>query len=270
MTAFHPLDKDIVLQLKDVSFAYNNYAVFDEISFHVHQGEFVALSGANGTGKTTILKLILGLECPTAGSLSLLGNDPRKVRDRVGYVPQLSGFDKSFPISVKDVVKMGRLRPLSRRYTEEDRQAVEDAIDQVDIADLCHRSYTALSGGQRRRVLVARALAAKPALLILDEPTANMDVESEDRLYNTLESLKNNTTILIVTHDTGFVSSLTDRVLCLEKQNHAGKCNIVQHRTETKRSESYDLYSPQKSSLILHGTSIPSDDCYDEGEGKNE
>jgi zinc transport system ATP-binding protein len=264
MSAFHPLDKDIVLHFKDVSFAYNTHKVFDEISFHVHQGEFVALSGANGTGKTTILKLILGLECPSAGSVSLLGNDPRKVRDKVGYVPQLAGFDRSFPISVKDVVKMGRLRPLSRRYTAEDQQAVEDAIHQVDIADLANRSYTALSGGQRRRVLVARALASKPSFLILDEPTANMDVESEDRLYKTLDGLKKNTTILIVTHDTGFVSSLTDRVLCLEKQNSFGKCSIVQHKTAPKRSEAYDLYNYQESSLILHGTSIPSDDCYDE------
>jgi zinc transport system ATP-binding protein len=270
MTPFHPLHKDIVLQFKDVSFSYNTFKVFDSISFHIHQGEFVALSGANGTGKTTMLKLILGLECPEAGSISLLENDPRKVRDKVGYVPQLAGFDRSFPISVKDVVKMGRLRPVSRRFTAEDLQAVEEAINQVDIADLSHRSYTALSGGQRRRVLVARALAAKPDFLILDEPTANMDVESEDRLYKTLDGLKRKTTILIVTHDTGFVSSLTDRVLCLERENSFGKCSIVQHRTGLQRSESYDLYNPQQSSLILHGTSIPSDNCYDNDEGTHE
>jgi zinc transport system ATP-binding protein len=263
MRAFHPLDKEIILQFEDVSFSYNTFKVFDSIKFHIHEGEFIALSGANGTGKTTILKLILGLEKPEAGKISLLENDPRKVRDRVGYVPQLSGFDRSFPISVKDVVKMGRLHPLSRRYTKEDQEAVDDAIHQVDIADLSNRSYSALSGGQRRRVLVARALAAKPDFLILDEPTANMDVESEERLYKTLDSLKRKTTILIVTHDTGFVSSLTDRVLCLEKQNSSGKCSIVQHRTEMQRSEAYDLYNPQKSSMILHGTNIPSDECYD-------
>lgn len=266
MTPFHPLDKDIILQVKDISFSYNSFKVFDSISFHIHQGEFVALSGANGTGKTTILKLILGLESPDSGSVLLLKNDPRKVRDRVGYVPQLSGFDSAFPICVMDVVKMGRLRPLSRRYTAEDRQAVEDAIKQVDIADLSGRSYTALSGGQRRRVLVARALAAKPDFLILDEPTANMDVESEERLYKTLESLKGKTTILIVTHDTGFVSSLTDRVLCLEKQNHLGKCSIVQHRTGTTGSDDHDLYAHKRTSLILHDTNIPSDECYDEAE----
>jgi zinc transport system ATP-binding protein len=265
MQPFHPLDKAIVLQFENVSFSYNNFKVFDSIQFHIHEGEFVALSGANGTGKTTILKLILGLENPETGSISLLGNNPCKVRDRVGYVPQLSSFDRAFPISVKDVVKMGRLCPLSRRFSKEDQQAVNDAIHHVDIADLANRSYTALSGGQRRRVLVARALAAKPDFLILDEPTANMDAESEDRLYKTLDSLKRKTTILIVTHDTGFVSSLTDRVLCLEKQNSSGKCSIVQHKTEAQRSESYDLYNPQRNSLILHGTNIPSDDCY-EGE----
>ncbi len=264
MIPFHPLDKEIVLQCKDVSFSYNTFKVFDSISFHIHQGEFVALSGANGTGKTTILKLILGLESPETGSVLLLRNDPRKVRDRVGYVPQLSGFDQAFPICVKDVIKMGRIRPLSRRFTAEDKQAVEDAMAQLDIADLAGRSYTALSGGQRRRVLVARALAAKPDFLILDEPTANMDVESEDRLFNTLDSLKGKTSILIVTHDTGFVSSLTDRVLCLERHNHSGQCSIVQHKTGPKRSEAHDIHALEKSSLILHKTSIPSDNCYDE------
>ncbi len=262
MIPFHPLDRDIALQFRDVSFSYNAFKVLDSISFHIHQGEFVALAGANGTGKTTILKLILGLESPENGGISLLGNDPRHVRDKVGYVPQLSGYDQAFPISVNDVVRMGRLRPVSRRYTPEDQQAVEDAMKQVDIADLANRSYTALSGGQRRRVLVARALATRPAILILDEPTANMDVESEDRLYKSLEQLKGKTTILIVTHDTGFVSSLTDRVLCLERQNGLGECRIVQHKTETGKTEADDLYDP-RSSRILHGTSIPGDVCYD-------
>lgn len=261
MIAFHPLDKDIALQFKDVSFSYGNVRVFESISFHIHQGEFVALSGANGTGKTTILKLILGLECPEKGSVRLLGNDPRSVRDKVGYVPQLAGYDQAFPISVRDVVKMGRLHPVSRRYTREDKAAVEEAMEQVDISDLAGRSYTALSGGQRRRVLVARALAVKPAIMILDEPTANMDAESEDRLYKSLAELKKRTTILIVTHDTGFVTSLTDRVLCLEKKNGLGECRIVQHKTEPEPAKADD----SRSSRILHEMSIPADTCYDGG-----
>lgn len=262
MKPFHPLDKDIALQFKDVSFSYGTYKVLEAISFHIHQGEFVALSGANGTGKTTILKLILGLEIPSKGMVSLLGNNPRITRDKVGYVPQVAGYDQAFPISVRDVVKMGRLHPVSRRYTKEDKEAVAEAMVQVDIADLADRSYTALSGGQRRRVLVARALAVKPSIMVLDEPTANMDTESEERLYKSLEALKGKTTILIVTHDTGFVSSLTGRVLCLERINGFGECRIVQHKTESGSPDDNNSYSP-KSSRILHGKSIPGDVCYD-------
>lgn len=262
MKPFHPLDKDIALQFKDVAFSYGAFRVFESISFHIHQGEFVTLSGANGTGKTTILKLILGLEYPSGGTVTLLGNDPRYCRDHVGYVPQLARYDQAFPISVGHVVRMGRLHPVSRRFTKEDKLAVEEAMDQVEIRDLADRSYSALSGGQRRRVLVARALAIKPAIMILDEPTANMDTESEERLYKSLESLKGRTTILIVTHDTGFASSLSSRVLCLERRNGLGDCRIVQHSIENGK-DGLDYPGRRDIARISHKKCIPGDACYD-------
>jgi zinc transport system ATP-binding protein len=136
--------------------------------------------------------------------------------------------------------------------------AVNEAMDMTGIAGLAAKQYRSLSGGQKRRALVARALAAKPDLLVLDEPTANMDKESEMRLYGTLEFYKGKTTILIVTHDTEFVTSLTDRVLCLGDGSRA----IVQHRTEQGASLTHGSSHHYGDEMrILHGENISADDC---------
>jgi zinc transport system ATP-binding protein len=255
--------REIVVQFDSVSFAYGNVPVLKNVSFHIHRGEFAALVGPNGSGKTTVLKLILGLEAPTAGQVALFGaakGVSRNVakdtannaawRDRLGYVPQHHPADKLFPISVRDVVRMGLLRP-SRGYSAAGKAAVDNAMEQADISDLAARQWRALSGGQQRRALVARALAAQPELLVLDEPTANMDAESEARFFETLGKLKGNATILIVTHDMNFVSILTDRVLCLG-DNALHRYGIVQHRTETDNASQV---------RVLHGENIPANDC---------
>jgi zinc transport system ATP-binding protein len=232
--------------------------VLDRASFHIHQGEFVALVGPNGSGKTTVLKLLLGLEKPQRGKIKIFGSPSSPaLSGRIGYVPQQALTDRAFPISVEEVVRMGRLRPLSRKRGGEDRDAVREALDQSELTELAGRPYRALSGGQRRRVLVARALAARPDILILDEPTANMDAESEEGLYKTLGRLKGNTTILIVTHDTGFVSPLTGRVLCMGNRGGEGRAHsIVQHPLEASGSP-----HGGGDSRILHSESIPADIC---------
>jgi zinc transport system ATP-binding protein len=253
MKAFHPVEKDMVIHFENVSFFYGKHAVLTHTSFHIHQGEFIALAGPNGAGKTTILKLILGLELPSGGAIQVLGTSPMNARNRIGYVPQQAGFDKAFPITVEEVVGMGALRPLSRNFSPDKRAAVKRAMARTATGDLAGRPYTALSGGQRRRVLAARALASEPELLILDEPTANMDMESEERLSQTLAELKGNTTILVVTHDMEFVSSLTSRVLCLERGAEEG---IVQHKIA-------GLKGLAKAGVI-HNVSIAGDACFEE------
>jgi zinc transport system ATP-binding protein len=252
----HPVERTIALRFDAVSFSYQGVKVLDRASFHIHQGEFIALVGPNGSGKTTVLKLLLGLERPQEGSIEIFGTNAPGARARgireLGYVPQQAPFDRAFPIRVREVVKMGRLRPYSRRFNADDQAAVEEALAQAEVADLADRPYAKLSGGQRRRVLVARALAAKPEILILDEPAANMDAESEERLFETLGKLKGRATILIVTHDPEFVSSLTDRVLCMG--NRAGEYGIVQHPTAAGEGP---------HARVLHGESLPADRCYD-------
>jgi zinc transport system ATP-binding protein len=264
--AFHPVEREKVLSFEDVSFSYGNLRVLVSTGFHIHQGEFIALVGPNGSGKTTILRLILGLESPGGGTIRVLGTSPVKARKRVGYVPQQAGFDQSFPITVEEVVGMGAIRPLSRKFSQADKLAVEKAMARTEILSIARRSYAALSGGQRRRVLVARALASEPELLILDEPTANMDLESEERLFRTLGELKGSATILVVTHDMEFVSSLTDRALCLERGTAQG---VVQHKIRgipghegTGDGSSVELRSG--TSRVIHGVSIAGDACFEE------
>lgn len=257
-------ERPVVLEFDAVSFSYGPIRVFDRIAFHVHKGEFVALVGPNGAGKTTALKLVLGLIKPASGSVRLFGGDIADGRRRIGYVPQHADYDTAFPISVREVVMMGRLKPHSRKRDREDRLAVERAMDRADIAHLADRPYPELSGGQRRRVLVARALAAEPELLILDEPTSNMDAESESRLFDTLGALKGSTTIMIVTHDSFFVSSLTDVVLCIGERGTT--CDTPEEhplpRHKTAPAEAPRGRFGGSAARVLHDTELP-DPCVD-------
>ena len=257
----------IALEFDAVSYSYGNLAVLSDASFHIHEGEFTALVGPNGAGKTTILRLLLGLARPAKGRVLVFGADPEDSRDSMGYVPQHSSFDPAFPISVGEVVRMGRLRGGAGQYSKDDAAFIDRALEMAGVQDLRRRPYTALSGGQRRRVLVARALAGRPRFLVLDEPTANMDTESENRLYRVLGELKGETTILVVTHDTGFVSALTDAVLCVGERGSAGVAGhglggrgVVRHASVPADHVPSGLYGGE-ALRVLHDTQLPDDDC---------
>jgi len=260
----HPADKEIAVSFDSVSFSYGQVQVLKDASFHIHRGEFVAMVGPNGSGKTTVLKLLFGLIAPDSGTIELFGEktgEGRQSKKNLAYVSQQPPADNQFPITVRDIVRMGLLLPLSG-YPKE-KKFIDEAMEKTGIADLAARPYRSLSGGQKRRALVARALAANPDLLVLDEPTANMDIDSETRLYETLGSFKGKTTILIVTHDTEFVTSLTDRVLCLGNEH-----KVVQHRVETGAGAAKidNVYhgGAGHESRVLHGEDIPADDCVQE------
>ncbi|MCL2800582.1 MAG: metal ABC transporter ATP-binding protein [Treponema sp.] len=231
---------DITVKFDDVSFSYGSINVLKDASFHIHKGEFVAMVGPNGSGKTTVLKLLLGMEKPSAGSIMISGT--------TAYVSQHMPNDNLFPISVHDVVRMGLLHS-NKNYSKNCYAAAEEAMEKTGITDIASRSYSSLSGGQKRRALVARALAGKPQFLVLDEPAANMDVESELQLYETLGVYKGISTILIVTHDTEFVTSLTDRVLCL-----GDDYKIVQHGIEAGAAGRHGAVSGNVR--VLHGENI--------------
>lgn len=254
-------DHEAVLRFEHVRFSYGSVPVLDDASFHIHEGEFVALVGPNGAGKTTVLRLLLGLAEPASGKVEVYGRPPRDARDAIGYVPQHASYDPAFPISVREVVRMGRLRSSSRRYTGADESAVTAAMKTANVDALADRAYTALSGGQRRRVLVARAMAGEPRFLVLDEPTANMDGESEARLFKALGGLKGKTTILVVTHDTGFVSALTDVVLCVGEREHSGGGRgIVRHKAAPAENAPPEMFGGE-ALKVLHETAESGDAC---------
>ncbi|HQL04372.1 MAG TPA: metal ABC transporter ATP-binding protein [Treponemataceae bacterium] len=258
----------LAFRFSHVSFSYGSFKVLEDVSFHIHEGEFCALVGANGAGKTTILKLLLGLERPSSGIIELFPGLEKKKEELLGYVPQSTAYDPSFPIPVKDVVKMGCVKSFTRFFSKEEMTAAEEAMDLCDIQDIKNRPYAELSGGQRRRVLAARALASRPKLLVLDEPTVNMDLESEQRLFKTLKLLKGSTTILIVTHDSGFVSSLTDVVLCAGERNGMGQPRtVVRHRTSSVPIPHSTLYGGE-ALQVLHDETVPDSYCCEEKEAE--
>ena len=210
-----------VISFNNVCFGYDQSEVLHNVNFSLFERESASIVGPNGGGKTTLVKLILGLHQPQAGSISVLGGSPLESSCRIGYMPQSTHFDQSFPIKVLDIVLMGRLgKRRSPLYSRADRQAARQALDETGLADLASRPFASLSGGQRQRVLIARALACDPELLLLDEPTAHVDPAMEEQVNATLARLAERLTVITVTHELGFVSRRVDRVLCV---NHTVK-----------------------------------------------
>jgi len=215
-----------VIRVEGLSFSYNGQNVLQGVNLTVDERDFVSLVGPNGGGKTTLLKLVLGLLTPQAGRVRVFGLPPGEARGRIGYMPQHPQVDLQFPVSVLDVVLMGRLARGSRfgPYSRADREAAGRALAEVGLCDDLRRPFSDLSGGQRQRVLIARALAVEPQLLLLDEPTANLDVHAEAELYTLLECLNRRLTIVLVSHDLGFVSQVVKSVVCV-------KGSVVVHPT---------------------------------------
>lgn len=212
------MNAELVIQVRNLSFSYDTHPVLQEVSFAVRRGEYVTMVGPNGGGKTTLLRLLLGLERPGKGSVRLFGGPPERVRDRIGYMPQHAHLDPQFPITVEDVVLMGRLKRGKGPYTRRDREAARDSLAEVGLVEYRDHSFSALSGGQRQRVLLARALAGRPQLLLLDEPTASVDVDVEQRLQAILDELSRSMTIIMATHDLGFVTGAVHSCLCVNRK----------------------------------------------------
>ena len=211
-----------VIDVRRVDFAYNGQPVLEGATFQVEAGEFLALIGPNGGGKTTLLKLMLGLLSPDRGEIRVFDHPPRKANRRVGYVPQNVHVNKEFPITAIDVVLMGCRRPGAgrRHLSAKDRQAALAALDRVGMAALAPRRIGALSGGQRQRVFIARALVDDPELLFLDEPTASIDAQGQSEFYEQLRRLNRTVTIILVSHDFMILSSYVKSVACVNRRVH--------------------------------------------------
>lgn len=209
------------LEIKDLAVYYGEDCALSGICLSVAEREFLGIIGPNGGGKTTLLKAILGLVEPRSGSIRIFGETGPAARKHIGYVPQFSKFDRKFPVSVQDVVLMGRLsgrRPWFVRYSDQDLATVSELLAKLELADLKNKQIGQLSGGQLQRVLIARAMAMEPRILILDEPTASVDSASKSRIYEILKELNTSITILIVTHDLSAVSSHIHKIACLNHE----------------------------------------------------
>ncbi|MFC4358442.1 metal ABC transporter ATP-binding protein [Halobium salinum] len=212
-----------VLELDDVTYAYGEQTVVEDVSMDVEPGEFLGLVGPNGSGKTTLLKLMLGLLRPDRGSVTLFGRPAHEFADgtRVGYVSQgATGGTAGMPVTVREVVTMGRYPHVGLgRFGKRDTDRVDEALATVGVADLAGRRFSTLSGGQQQRVVIARALAADAELLALDEPTVGVDAESREAFYDLLRELnRDGLTVLLVEHDIGVVTAFASRVACINRR----------------------------------------------------
>jgi zinc transport system ATP-binding protein len=202
-----------LIEVKNLTFAYDVEPIIEDAGFSIYKNDVITILGPNGGGKTTLLKLLMGLLKPQRGTITIHGDTP----NLFGYVPQHSNLDSAYPITVNEVVLSGRIKSLGF-YSRRDRSEAEKSLDDVGLFHLKDRPFFELSGGQQQRVLIARAHASDPEILVLDEPTANIDADAEKNLTKLLSRLSADHTIILVTHDLGFVNDMTRRVLCVSRQ----------------------------------------------------
>ena len=237
-----------MISVQHVWAGYNGDPVLEDINLSVRELDFVGLIGPNGGGKTTLLKVLLGLLSPTRGQVQIVGQPVSQGRRYIGYVPQLAEFDRDFPISVWDVALMGRLgrRRLLQRYTAEDDAAVTEALRSADMLDQRDRPIGDLSGGQRQRVYIARALATEPRILLLDEPLASVDTQVSASIYDLLAQLNEHITIVLVSHDMNAISSHVKTVGCLNRR-------LFYHGEKQITADMVQLAYQCPIDLIAHG-----------------
>lgn len=216
-----------IFDVKNLSLNINNQAILKNISLEIFKGDYIAIIGPNGGGKTTLIRILLGLQKPTSGDIKIFGKKQGNFKEwhKIGFVPQRASLlDSTFPATVEDIVKLGRINS-GFFLTKEDKQLVEDAMIKMDITHLRDKMIGTLSGGQRQRVMIARALASKPDILILDEPNTGVDVLSQQRFYALLRELNKNDgiTIVFITHDIGVIADDIARVFTINQR--ATICN---------------------------------------------
>ena len=208
-----------IIEVKDLSFSYDKEKVLEDISVGIKKEDFFAIIGPNGGGKSTFLKLLLGILKPTFGEIKVFGKSVEKNFLKFGYVPQDTAINKNFPIKVLDVVLQGRLG-LSKKFwgfSKEDIQICKSALEKVGVLKYKDKRIAELSGGQRQRVFIARALATDADILVLDEPTASIDSKGQIALYSTLKELNKNKCIITVSHDVNVVLSFANKVAYINK-----------------------------------------------------
>ncbi|HVP10954.1 MAG TPA: ABC transporter ATP-binding protein [Phycisphaerae bacterium] len=237
-----------IIEVDRLSFSYGgSVPVLEDVSLSIGERDFVCVVGPNGGGKTTLLKLLLGLLKPDAGTVRVFGKEPERARPRVGYLAQRERFDAQFPVTVLDVVLMGRVGKAAMwgPYRKADKEAAARALHDVGMYNLRYRSFSSLSGGQSQRVLIARALSSEPKLLLLDEPTAHLDAGVQDDFYRLLYQMNERLTLVMVSHDIGFVSKYVKTVVCVSRR-------VILHPTNEITGEVISEIYGRDMHMVMH------------------
>jgi len=208
-----------ILKIKNLSFAYESDIVLEDINLSINERDFLAIIGPNGGGKSTLLKLILGINRYKSGEIEIFNQPPSKSIEDIGYVPQNTNINIAFPIRVIDVVLMGHSNRKFFKfgYSKEEKSIALDVLDKVGMRDYSRYKIGSLSGGERQRVMIARALCSNPKILILDEPTANIDVNGQKKIYELLKELNKSITIIVVSHDISVILGYASKVAHINK-----------------------------------------------------
>ncbi|MEI8003056.1 MAG: metal ABC transporter ATP-binding protein [Methanothrix sp.] len=240
-----------IVSISDLWVYREKHAVLENINLELQASDFLGLIGPNGGGKSTLLKAMLGLIKPDRGSIALFGLPPAAARNRVGYMPQKTVFDQSFPVKVLDVVLMGRYSRtgLLHRYGPLDRKAALQALAAVGMEDRALREIGALSGGEQQRVFVARSLVSDPKLLLLDEPTAGVDSAQQTDFYDLLCHLNRDRgiAIVLVSHDVTAISKYVNKIACLNQR-------LYYHDSKELSNEDIEKAYGCPVEMIAHGT----------------
>ena len=211
-----------LINIDNIVAGYDNKIVLHDVSLDIWENDFLGIIGPNGGGKTTLLKIILGLLKPKSGSVRYFDGEKEVSSLKIGYLPQMNKIDKKFPISVREVVLSGLMaeKPRFRDFTAEQKQRAEEVIAQMGLQELAKRAIGDLSGGQLQRVLLGRSMVSRPKVLILDEPNSYVDKRFESHFYNLLEEISKESSIILVSHDIGTVLSMVKIIACVNETFH--------------------------------------------------
>jgi len=244
----------IIVSVNNLSYSYGNNQVLKDINFDIHSGDYVGIIGPNGGGKTTLVKLILGILQPQTGNISILGKPLANFSEwsKVGFVAQrATSFDPKFPVTVFDVVAMGLASKKGLFYglTNTDKKAIDKSLDSVQMLDFKNQLIGNLSGGQQQRVFIARSIVSDPEIIILDEPTAGVDIRSQEEFYKILKRLNQELgiTLVLVSHDIDVITNEVTELLCVNQK-------LVYHGTPkgfTSGKHSDELYS-KSVKFVVH------------------
>lgn len=214
------MERKEIIKLEKVAFSYGKKEFLKDITLPIYEDDFLGIIGPNGGGKTTLLKLILGLLEPKKGKINVFGKSPKKARHKIGYLSQFKNIDFDFPITAYEIVLLSRVGDkLIKIYSKKDKEVVKKSMKELGIWGLKDKKLNELSGGEKQRIFVARALANEPKVLLLDEPMSNLDIHIQEEFYKILKVLNKKIAIVIVDHDLEMVSKYAKEVVCVNKCN---------------------------------------------------